>query len=613
MVGLILAIALAVPASYVIARLQFERGTLTTTAQTRTYLLTQYIARNPQYWQFEEDRLLSFVNDGLLGVQPGERRRVLGATGKSVVENTAEVPAAPVIAVTLPIFDAGRQVGLLVVERSIRPLVVSGVLISMASLAVALLMIWLVKVMPLRVLRRSESALRFRAEHDMLTQLRNRESFRESVSEALSRARASGAALVVAFIDLDHFKRVNDAYGHDAGDAVLCEVARRLRTHTRSGDVVARLSGDEFAILAQLHPETTDPAPAAVALAEMVVRQCATPIQVDGRRHHIGASVGTATYPGDGHTVDGLLAHADTAMLAAKRAGRGQFCLYDASMQEARRARMELEADLRRAVEAQDFSLHFQPLVDLNTATVRGAEVLLRWQHPVRGMVPPMEFIPVLEDMGLIQEVGRWVLRRACELTAGWIESTGRPLGVSVNVSPLQFALGDDWVNCVRDVLLETGLRPAHLQLEITEGLLMGRTEHTLALMQRLRSLGVSLAIDDFGTGYSSLAYLHSFPVDTLKIDRSFVRDLGPRPQQATLVKAIIGLGHNLGMKVTAEGIETQEQRRLLCELGCDTGQGYLLGRPMPIEVFEQQLSIGGDARQSIDEMTGSVPCEVPG
>jgi diguanylate cyclase (GGDEF)-like protein len=587
--ALLALLAVALPATYLLARLQYEKGTLTTTVQTRAYLLTQYIARSPQFWRFEEHRLLNFVGDSMLDGEPGERRRVLDLNGAVCAQNTGTAPAWPLIERRQTLYDAGKPVGSVVVERSVRQPVVLGAWIAFASLTGAALLFLLIKVVPLRILRSSEAELRFRAEHDVLTRLRNRESFRDQVATAVARARSRGGSLVVLFIDLDHFKRVNDAFGHDAGDAVLREIARRLKGLSRPEAVVARLSGDEFAILLPL-PQQDEAAGLAAATAESVVQHCGQPIAVDGQLHRIGASVGTAVYPRDGTTVDDLLAHADTAMLVAKRAGRGQFRAYDATMQEARRSRMEIEADLRLAVAERQFSLHLQPLVDLATRELQGAEALLRWEHPLRGMVPPMEFIPLLEDMGLIQEVGRWVMHTACERAARWPLRQGRRLTISVNVSPLQFAEGDALVDAVRTILLDTGLPPACLQLELTEGLLMTQTAQSLALMQRLRALGLSLAIDDFGTGYSSLSYLRSFPVDTLKIDRSFVRDLGPRAQQATLVNAIIGLGHNLGMNVTAEGIETEDQRRQLLELGCDTGQGYLLGRPMPVEAFEALL-----------------------
>ncbi|BDI04702.1 putative bifunctional diguanylate cyclase/phosphodiesterase [Sphaerotilus microaerophilus] len=592
-VWLMLAVAAAVPLTYAVAQFQYEKGTLATTAQTRSYLLAQYIARNPQYWQFEEARLVGFVNDSMLGAQPGERRRVLDAKGQVAVENVPQAPPRPLIEVALTLYDAGRPVGNLVVERSIRPLVLGTALVSAASLAIALLLIWLIKSVLLHALRQSESDLRFRAEHDTLTSLPNREHFRTRVVAAIEQAAQARTAVAVLFIDLDHFKAINDALGHDAGDATLCEVAQRLRSTIRQGDMVARLSGDEFAILLDVTHDAEVAAGVAREVASGVVTQCGRPFSFEGQVHRIGASVGIAVYPSDADTADALLAHADTAMLNAKRAGRGKHLRYAPAMQEAQRARLELEGDLRVAVAEGQFLLHYQPLIDLASGQLLGSEALLRWQHPQRGLVPPIEFITVLEEMGLIAEVGRWVMQRACCVTARWSHEHGRALKVAVNVSPLQFAQGEAFVETVRAVLAETGLPPQQLQLELTEGLLMSQSEQSLALMHQLRALGVSLAIDDFGTGYSSLAYLRSFPVDTLKIDRSFIRDLGPRPEHITLVYAIVQLGHNLGMKVTAEGIETAEQRSQLADLRCDTGQGYFLGRPVPEEVYARLLASG--------------------
>jgi len=593
-VGLVLFVATVIPVGYLTARLQYDKGTIATIAHTRAYLLTQHVARSPQLWQFEEHRLTEYVLHGMLGEGDEDHRMVLDAQGRVLVESpNGALLAWPVVRHVAPVHDAGQVVGSYVVERSVRSLLVYTLVVALTTVGLAGMLLALLKAAPLRALRRFESDLRFRAEHDTLTSLPNREHFRTRVVAAIEQAAQARTSVAVLFIDLDHFKAINDALGHDAGDATLREVAQRLRSTIRQGDVVARLSGDEFAILLEVTHDAEVAAGAAGKVAAGVVTQCGRPFNFEGQAHRIGASVGIAVFPSDADTADALLAHADTAMLNAKRAGRGQHLRYSPAMQEAQRARLELEGDLRVAVVERQFALHYQPLIDLASGQLLGSEALLRWQHPQRGLVPPIEFITVLEEMGLIADVGRWVMQRACLVTARWSHEHGRALKVAVNVSPLQFAQGEAFVETVRAVLAETGLPPQQLQLELTEGLLMSQSEQSLALMHQLRALGVSLAIDDFGTGYSSLAYLRSFPVDTLKIDRSFIRDLGPRPEHITLVYAIVQLGHNLGMKVTAEGIETAEQRSQLADLRCDTGQGYFLGRPVPEEVYARLLASG--------------------
>ncbi len=593
-VGLVLFVATVIPVGYLTARLQYDKGTIATIAHTRAHLLTQHVARSPQLWQFEEHRLTEYVLHGMLGEGDEDHRMVLDAQGRVLVESpNGALLAWPVVRHVAPVHDAGQVVGSYVVERSVRSLLVYTLVVALTTVGLAGVLLALLKAAPLRALRRFESDLRFRAEHDTLTSLPNREHFRTRVVAAIEQAAQARTSVAVLFIDLDHFKAINDALGHDAGDATLREVAQRLRSTIRQGDVVARLSGDEFAILLEVTHDAEVAAGAAGKVAAGVVKQCGRPFNFEGQAHRIGASVGIAVFPSDADTADALLAHADTAMLNAKRAGRGQHLRYAPAMQEAQRARLELEGDLRVAVAERQFALHYQPLIDLASGQLLGSEALLRWQHPQRGLVPPIEFITVLEEMGLIADVGRWVMQRACLVTARWSHEHGRALKVAVNVSPLQFAQGEAFVETVRAVLAETGLPPQQLQLELTEGLLMSQSEQSLALMHQLRALGVSLAIDDFGTGYSSLAYLRSFPVDTLKIDRSFIRDLGPRPEHITLVYAIVQLGHNLGMKVTAEGIETAEQRSQLADLRCDTGQGYFLGRPVPEEVYARLLASG--------------------
>jgi diguanylate cyclase (GGDEF)-like protein len=586
-----------VPAVFLLIQIQYERGTLASVASTRAFLVSQHVSRNPLMWRFEEHRLIEYIANGILGQEADDHRWIVDEQEVVLVENGLREPLlAPVLRVEALVHDAGRPVGKVIVERSIRPLWVRSGWLALGSLGVAGLLIALLHYLPIRALRRAEADMRYRAEHDLLTGLPNREHFRVRLRDAVDEAGRRHGALAVLFIDLDRFKTINDNFGHDTGDMVLREIAGRLASESGARALPARLSGDEFALLL-----TDAPADLAAAVAQTLVIVCAQPIVVGANAHQVGCCIGVACYPEDARVFDDLLAFADTAMLHAKRAGRGQWRRYDADMQKALHERSHLEADLRSALARSEFELHYQPLQDLASGRVRAVEALLRWRHPVRGLVPPVQFISVLEEMGLIQEVGRWVIDEAIRQSLAWEEAGVGALTVAVNVSPLQFAQGDEFIATLREVLDRRGLAPARLQLELTEGLLMSNVDTALALMRQFQAIGVSIAIDDFGTGYSSLAYLRTFPVDTLKIDRSFVRDLDAPGgvERDVLVHTIIQLGHNLGMKVTAEGIESAELLPVLRAMGCDTGQGFYLRRPLPPDVLQAQMldqSLPGEA-----------------
>jgi diguanylate cyclase (GGDEF)-like protein len=425
----------------------------------------------------------------------------------------------------------------------------------------------------------SRARVRHQALHDGLTGLPNRLLLQERLGQALAHARrggtgaAGGGAVAVLCLDLDRFKPVNDTLGHAVGDALLCAAAERLRGHVREEDTVARLGGDEFAILQAgvAQPE------GAGALARRLVEALGQPFEVDGHQLVVGASVGIALAPGDGADPDDLLKKADMALYRAKADGRGTFRSFEPGMDAKLHARRLLELDLRKALASGGFELHYQPLVDLRTGAIAAFEALLRWPHPSRGMVPPAEFVPLAEEVGLIVPLGEWVLHRACEDAAGWPGE----VRVAVNLSAVQFR-GDALVPSVVAALAASGLPAERLELEITEGVLLQDGEATLATLRDLRALGVRVAMDDFGTGYSSLGYLRSFPFDKIKIDRSFVGELGASPDCEAIVRAVTGLGGSLGIATTAEGVETAEQLERLRAEGCDEAQGYHLGRPMP-------------------------------
>jgi len=410
--------------------------------------------------------------------------------------------------------------------------------------------------------------------HDALTGLPNRALFGDRLGHAVQRAERAGTEVAVLFLDLDRFKTVNDSLGHAAGDELLCAVAERIGVCMRSADTAARLGGDEFAVLLEDLTSSSE----AVRVAQRIIDALREPIVVAGREVFASASVGVATGDRD---ADDLLRQADVAMYRAKAEGKGRFALYEDGMQAAVLERLELEADLQRAMERQELVLFYQPIMALNSGAMAGVEALIRWRHPERGMVTPMAFIPLAEETGLIVELGRFVLLEACRQAAAW-RAAGAPASLTMNVNLSGRQLEDpQLLDDVAAALRETGVEPGTLVLEITETVLMGDTEATIERLRALRALGVRLAVDDFGTGYSSLRYLNRFPVDVLKMAKPFVDGLGAGEEHSALARAIVDLGANLGLQIVAEGIERPEQLKKLQELGCAFGQGYHFGMPM--------------------------------
>jgi len=434
--------------------------------------------------------------------------------------------------------------------------------------------------------KRVEQQIYHLAHHDPLTSLANRLLFKERLEHAITHSRRTGKPLAVLFIDLDRFKQVNDTAGHGAGDKVLLECAQRLRQCLRDSDTVARSGGDEFMILIEA-PSGPLHVP---SVAQKILTAIAQPFYIDNKEFSIGASLGISTYPTDGSQVDTLIRNADIAMYRAKSEGRGCFRFYSAAMAAQSMQRYLMEGALRHALERHEMELHFQPKVNLRSGRLSGAEALIRWNHPQFGLLMPQQFISIAEDMGLIDEIGLWAIRETCRHCQHWRSQGLTPVRIAVNLTYSQFT-DDGFCSKVSHMLREAGLPASILELEITETMVMENAERLMSVLQQLRRLGVHLSVDDFGTGYSSLAYLKRLPVDSVKVDRSFIKDLPDDSEDVAITHAVLALVHSLKRTVVAEGVETREQLQFLIQNGCEEGQGFYFSRPLPAQKFSQFLA----------------------
>ena len=426
------------------------------------------------------------------------------------------------------------------------------------------------------------------AQHDPVTNLPNRLLLNDRITQSIALARRQNRPIAVLFLDLDRFKYVNDSLGHAAGDELLQSVSKRLLGSIRGSDTASRQGGDEFVILL---PEIGHREGAATS-AKKILLSLSAPHSIGGRDLHIDGSIGISVYPDDGDDAETLIKNADTAMYRAKESGRNNFTFFKAEMNWKAAQRQSLEGRLRGALDQEEFVLHYQPKVNLDTGEITGVEALIRWPQPDRSLMPPVQFVPVAEDCGLIVQIGRWVMREACRQARGW-QDAGLPFKrVSVNVSASEFR-DKGFVESVRTILSETGLEARYLDLEVTEGVLMKDAESTGAVLQELKAMGIHFAVDDFGTGYSSLSYLQQFPIDVLKIDQSFIRRITINPEDTPIVSAIIDMGKNLRLRVVAEGVETQEQLAFLQAHHCAEGQGYLFSRPVAAAECAHLLQMG--------------------
>jgi len=561
-----LATALAMPLGYGLISYGNEGDALSFQARLNAGHLAKLISESGPSWTTDEKSQVAEIIE-LNRKASGAHSRVYGADGTLVYEDEGRL-AEPVITRSETVVVRGAVAGRVDAVSSALPILVDAGLIAIMSFCSAALVYYPARVLPIKLLDR----VAHMAHHDDLTGLPNRVLFRKDMQAALSRV-DRGERVAVLCLDLDQFKAVNDTLGHQAGDALLSMVAQRLRGCVRETDTVARLGGDEFAIvqIAAEQPEQS------ALLARRIVETLSAPFDIDGQQAVIGVSLGIAIAPDDSVNPDQLLACADMALYRAKSDGRGTHCYFEPEMDAKMQKRRALERDLRKALPCGEFEIYYQPLVNIQINQVCAFEALLRWTHPERGTVSPAEFIPLAEEIGLIGEIGRWVLKQACMEAATWPSE----IKLAVNLSSAQFKSR----TLVLDILAAlgaSGLSPKRLELEITETVMLQDTEGTLATLQQLRELGVRISMDDFGTGYSSLSYLRKFPFDKIKVDRSFIKDMSDLDSSVAIVRAVAGLGVSLGMSTIAEGVETPEQLEKLRSEGYTEVQGFLFSAARP-------------------------------
>ncbi len=588
-------IAAAPPVSYFLAAQARLRGALEIQTQLYASQVADEARQNPVFWNALAGSAMQPGLDSLTIARPpdaddaqvvAERRRVFSGAGWILIDAmTSAVPAWPVLVARLPVTDGPAGLGAVDVARSLRPALTVTTAVASVSTGLGLLMFLLLRVAPLRMLAAAIEQASYLSAYDPLTGLPNRRLFHDRLEQALAQARRKVGQIAVFYMDLDHFKTINDLLGHPAGDLTLQTVAERLRPCLRASDTLARLGGDEFAVIQSTLHRAED----ANLLGQRLLAAIAPPIDLDGEIQRVGISVGVAvSILGAPDEPDQMMKQADMALYQAKQGGRGRLCFFAPDMNVKLKERHTMESDLRAVIPEQSLVLHYQPQVDLLTGRLLGAEALLRWNRPGHGVVPPERFIGLAEDTGLIVPIGLWVLREACRRATTWPEH----IGIAVNVSPVQLRHAG-FCEAVIDTIRETGITPSRLELEITESVLMQDTGETLAILLRLHKLGTRLAMDDFGTGYSSLGYLQRFHFDRIKIDRSFISRLGQDPNAVAIVRAVVGMTEVLGVSAIAEGVETNAQADILRAHGCSEAQGYLYGRPVSGEAFDALVHEG--------------------
>ncbi len=588
----VLIVVLGVPAAYWKVRVAQELAAVRTLSSVYATLTTAAIAQKPAMWSFEENKLLALVQHDVARDGGATVYSITDAQRQTLASSSPQSAAAPTIAEETALYDATDVVGHYRVERSLRATLRDTAVVALLTLLATLLCALPLRALPLRALRRSQERLMHMAKHDALTGLPNRSLLDDRLHQALLYADRYQRHVTVAFMDLDNFKTINDSLGHDAGDELLVQMSARLSKAVRATDTVVRLGGDAFVIVLFDQPEAEDSVGGAL---ERLMKAVAEPLDLRGHRVQLGCSIGVASYPLDGREGNTLLKNADAAMYRAKELGKNTFEYFTADMNLKAQERLTLQDGLLKAMSREELFLEYQPQIDLATQQVIGVETLIRWRHPTLGVVPPATFIPLAEDNGMIVSLGLWVLRTACRQQVAWQRSGLPAIKMSVNVSPRQFK-EPHFADTVAAVLEETGIDPNLLELEITESLIKEDVARAVAMMNRIRELGVQLSIDDFGTGYSSLSSLKNFPVSRLKMDRSFVNMLPGDTDDCILAKAVIALGHQLNLKVVAEGVETQGQQDFLRASHCDEMQGFHFSRPVSPAELASMLKRGAHA-----------------
>jgi diguanylate cyclase (GGDEF)-like protein len=576
-----MAIALAIPSIYFASVRTRIAGAVEARAQVYADEVSNSTEQNPALWNALLDGSdidpagLSVATPDLAeaDTSPPEQRRVLARGGRQIIFVPPQQPLDwPLVSARAPVMQNGHRLGEVEITRSLRPMLALLLPVTIASLVFGLLLLTVLRLIPLRLLRQALDRAHYVSAHDLLTGLPNRRLFADRLEQALAVARRTGGSIAMLCLDLDHFKEVNDTLGHAAGDELLRTMAARWQRCLRESETLARLGGDEFAVITHALHKPED----AAILAARLIETVREPIPLDGQLVFVGLSIGIAV-GAPGALAAELAQQADVALYQAKASGRGGHCFFAPEMEVRLRQRRALENDLRQALETGKIALHYQPQIDVASGEIVGAEAMMRWLRPNLEPVPPSIFIAVAEETGLIRTLGAWALNEACREASYWPDR----MRLAVNVSPMQFRhVG--FLDAVRQALDSSGLDPRRLELELTEDVTTNSSEDTMRILADLRCLGVRLAMDDFGTGHSSLGYLHKFKFDKLKIDRSFIMNLGEDPNAAAIVRAVVGLTEELGMSSNAEGVETIEQMEILRRYGCDEVQGYLFGAPMP-------------------------------
>lgn len=554
-------------ATYELGR-QADVGAISAEAEFLSKELSQLIGSNPLLWRFEEDRHLDILNDPG-NSEPNDSKLILDEDGRVITEliGAGGRLGGPAIEARQPIFDSGVQVGQIVVRHSLAELVQRALLVSLITLPLGIGVFIATRSLPLRVMNRAINHAEFLASHDPLTRLPNRGLFHKWLGEAFKESQSAGTAAALLLIDLDRFKQVNDTFGHGVGDKLLVQVSDRIKRLLTDDDILVRMGGDEFAVL--VNRDVTEDVIA--WLAASLIADVSEVMRIDGQDVSVGASVGISFLGDfDASSPDAVYQRADLALYRAKSMGRGAYSFFDENLNKHLLERRQLEKDLIRAIENDEFRLCYQPQVSRQAHELVGVEALIRWTHPSQGEIPPARFISLAEDTGLIIPLGKWIIQQACLDAAGWPS-----VKVAINVSPAQFRQSD-LVSVVREALDCSGLPAENLELEITEGILLEDTDIVIQTLNDLRNMGVGVAMDDFGTGYSSLSHLSRFPFSKIKIDRSFTRSIGVDEKVTSIVDAIIMLGKILGIRLNAEGVETEAQAAALDAFGCDELQGFL-------------------------------------